>query len=58
MAFAGFVFTGVLILDDVTGVGVADNSLLVGSMGCFAVGMDGVLGKKICTECGEVIYGY
>lgn len=50
--------TGVLIADNITGVGVADDSLLAGSTACFVGGIDGVFGKKVCTECGAVRYGY
>lgn len=58
MIFAGAIFTGVLIADNITGVGAADDPLLAGSTACFVGGVDGVFGKKVCTECGAVRYGY
>ena len=27
-------------------------------MACFVAGVDGLAGKKVCTVCGEVKYGY
>ncbi|MDD7635689.1 MAG: RHS repeat-associated core domain-containing protein [Clostridiales bacterium] len=54
---AGIVVTVFLIFDDLTGVGVLDDPLLIGSMGCIVCGMNNGFGKQICTECGEVIYG-
>ena len=58
MIFAGAIFTGVLIADNITGIGAADDPWLAGSMACFVGGVDGVFGKKVCTECGAVRYGY
>ena len=58
MIFAGAIFTGVLIADNITGVGAADDPLLAGSTACFVGGIDGVFDKQVCTECGAVRYGY
>ena len=58
MIFGGAVLTAGLVIDNITGIGVADDPLLVGSVACFVGGLDGVRGKKICTVCGEVKYGY
>ncbi len=54
----GGAFTVGLIADNITGVGAADDFLMIGSSGCFIAGIDGLFGEKICTECGEVYYGY
>ncbi len=58
MIFGGAVATVYLIANDVTGVGVADDPWLAGSMACFVAGVGGLSGKKVCTVCGEVKYGY
>lgn len=56
--FTGAIFTGVLLIDDLTVIGAADDPLLAGSTVCFVGGINGIFGKKVCTECGEVRYGY
>ena len=58
MIFSGAVLTIGLLVDDITGIGAADDPLLVGSVACFAGGLNGVFGKKVCSECGAVKYGY
>lgn len=58
MIVGGIVTSLYLIANDVTGFGIADDSGLVGSMACFVAGIDGLAGKKVCTVCGEVKYGY
>lgn len=58
MIFGGALVTAYLIANDFTGVGVADDPLLAGSIACFGGGINGIFGKKVCTECGEVKYGY
>ncbi len=58
MIFGGALITAVLIADDATGIGAADDPLLVGSTACFMGGFNGLFGKKVCTVCGEVKYGY
>ena len=58
MIFGGAVVSVYLIANDVTGFGVADDPYLAGSMACFVAGIDGLSGKKVCTVCGEVKYGY
>ena len=55
--FVGLTATAGLLIDNVTGIGVADDSLLAASTACFIGGLDGLFGKKICTICGEVKYG-
>ncbi len=52
--------TGILIfsLDNFIGFGVADDPLIVSSGVIFAGGINGLRGRKVCTECGEVIYEY
>ena len=58
MILGGAVTTVYLLANDFTGVGVADDPWLAGSMACFVAGVDGLFGKKVCTVCGEVKYGY
>lgn len=58
MIFGGALATVYLIANDFTGVGTADDPLLAGSIACFYGGIKGISGKKVCTECGEVKYGY
>lgn len=58
MIFSGAAATIYLIANDITGFGVADDPWLAGSMACFVAGVNGLIGKKVCTECGEVKYGY
>ena len=58
MVFAGAVFTGILVMDDFTGIGAADDPLIAGSTACLVGGLDGLSGKKVCTECGAVRYGF
>ena len=58
MIFGGAVATMYLIANDATVIGAADDAWLAGSMACFATGVDGLIGKKVCTVCGEVKYGY
>ena len=48
----------ILCADDATGFGVADDFLLPEAIVCFCYGLDGVVGKQVCTECGEVMYGF
>ena len=57
MIFVGTVVTIGLIADDFTGIGVADNPLISGSVACIVGGINGICGKKVCTECGEIRYG-
>ena len=58
MIFVGVSVTAIVLADDVTGVGVADDPLVVGSVSCLIGGLNGIYGKKICTECGEEYYGF
>ena len=58
MMLAGGILTGLFIVDDITGIGTVDDPLLAGSTACFVGGLNGILGKKVCTICGEVKYGY
>lgn len=58
MFFGGALITTLLIADDVTGVGAVDEPLLVGSIGCFMAGCSGLFGKKVCSVCSEVDYGF
>ena len=58
MFLLGCAATLVLIADDGTVYGVVDDPLLVASTACFVGGLEGVLGKKVCSVCGEVRYGY
>ncbi len=55
MLTGGVLFTGLLIVDNLTGIGVADDALLAGSMSCVVYGMSV---KQVCTICGEEYYGY
>ncbi len=55
MLTGGVLFTGLLIVDNITGIGVADDTLLSGSISCVVYGMSV---KQVCTECGEEYYGY
>ena len=58
MLFAGAVITVGLLIDNFTGIGAIDDSLIAVSASCFVGGVENVLGKKVCVICGEVIYGY
>ena len=58
MIFTGAILTVGLIADDFTGFGIADNFLTAASTACFACGVNGLLGKEFCAECGEYRYGY
>lgn len=58
LIFVGVVVTIGLIADDFTGFGAADEPLLAESAACFVVGINGIFGKQVCTECGAVKYGY
>ena len=58
MIFVGTVSTVALIADDVTVVGIADDGAIAGSAACIAVGMNGIFGRKVCSVCGEVRYGF
>ena len=58
MIFGGALATAYLVANNLTGVGAADDPLLAGSIACFGGGINGIFGKKVCTECGEVKYGY
>lgn len=48
--------TALLLADDLTGVGVANDFLLPGSVMCVFYGMNVGLEKQVCEECGAVIY--
>lgn len=37
---------------------VADDALLLASTSYFMGGLNGLFGKQVCSECGEVKYGY
>ena len=56
LILVGVIATVVLLVDDLSGVGAADNVLISGTAGCIIIGIDGFRGK-ICTECGEIWYG-
>ncbi len=58
MVFVGVVISAILIIDNITGVGVADDTLLAGSGACVVGGLHNMYGRRVCTECGEVIYGF
>jgi len=45
-----------LLADDLTRVGVANDFLLPGSVMCVFYGMNVGLEKQVCEECGAVIY--
>ena len=55
LVIGGVVVTTVLIADNVTGIGVADDSLLAGSISCIVCGLSQ---KHVCTECGGAYYGF
>ena len=48
--------TALLLADDLTGVGVANDFLLPGSVMCVFYRMNVGLEKQVCEECGAVIY--
>ena len=56
LAFVGVASTALLLADDLTGVGVANDFLLPGSVMCVFYGMNVGLKKQVCEECGAVIY--
>ena len=58
MVFVGVIATFGLIADDITGVGVANDSLLAGTAACFFGGLNGLCGKQVCTVCGGIKFGY
>ena len=58
MIFAGAVVTAGLLLDNTTGVGFADDVFIPASTGCFITGINGLVGRYVCSDCGEVVHGY
>ena len=56
LVFVGVASTALLLADDLTGVGVANDFLLPGSVMCVFYGMNVGLEKQVCEECGAVIY--
>ena len=53
----GLVATGYLVLNDITGLGAADDMLISGSVGCIIGGVDMIGGHYNC-DCGESWYGF
>lgn len=58
MIFGGAAITTWLLINNVTGIGVADDPMIAGSVACLLGGLDNIFGKKVCTVCGEENYGY
>lgn len=52
MILGGAVMTVGLLVDNVTGIGVANDPLLGYSVSYFIVGLDGMFGKQVCADCG------
>lgn len=53
----GVMLTGVLVIDDCTGVGMIDNTLIPIATSCIFAGVNDFSLKETCTICGEVFYG-
>ena len=58
LLFVGGIVTIGLIVDDVTIVGVSDDTLIAASLAVFFSGISGLSGNRVCTECKEGEYGY
>ena len=58
MVFFGAIVTVGLVVDDLTGIGVADDPLLVASTACVFNGFNGLFEEKTCEICGAVSYGF
>jgi len=48
--------TAYLAVDDITGVGASNDGLIPITAAFFMDNLENLQGKKICSECGEVIY--
>ena len=42
-----------LLANDIIGVGIADDSLIPATAGCYVVGWDQIQTRYHCEECGE-----
>ena len=50
--FVGFVIIVFLIVDDMTGVGTADDGLVTAGYGIIMSGVNELNNKNVCPECG------